>query len=74
MPAVLTYGWDCATPACWICGSGSVTKQSATRTGLIMERLRSVIGVQLWKEEDGISGSVKENMRNITLFVLQSKF
>ncbi|XP_069014989.1 macrophage mannose receptor 1-like isoform X4 [Embiotoca jacksoni] len=32
-PRLLSSGWDCATPARWISGSGSATRWSATKTG-----------------------------------------
>ena len=62
---VPTSGLDCATPALWISGSGSVMRSSPIRTGPHLDRRMSVTCLEPWTEKDNISGSVSMIMRSI---------
>lgn len=72
-PHLPTSGWDCATPACWSSGSGSVTRPSTIRTGPHLVKTMTVTCLEPWTEEGNISGSVILMKQSITSYALSVK-
>uniref|UniRef100_A0A3Q3FB91 C-type lectin domain-containing protein n=1 Tax=Labrus bergylta TaxID=56723 RepID=A0A3Q3FB91_9LABR len=48
MPQPTMFGWDCATPVLWICGSGSMTIWSPTRIGLTQTESVTILSKRLF--------------------------